>query len=111
MRANQPNHENPPIIADAVIEVIPPVNSADDASGFRTRARASGRARSDPTARCPSRSLYSDGLGSPAAEDQGKNTRSTMTSVWNSTIPMIESRIMAPKATGVLKNAVDDVIR
>src|SRR5262249_60831009 len=57
------------------------------------------------------RGSHGDGLASAAVADHGKKTRSTITSAWKSTMPMIESRIMAPNATGVLKNAVDDVMR
>ena len=40
------------------------------------------------------------------AADHGKNTRSIMTTIWNNTTPITDSRIKEPNATGVLKNAV-----
>src|SRR5690348_3159538 len=47
----------------------------------------------------------------PLVADQGKNTRSTSTTAWNSTMPMTESRTTAPKASEVRKKAVEDVTR
>ena len=43
--------------------------------------------------------------------DQGKKKRSIATTAWNSTIPMIARMTMAPKASGVLKKAVEDWMR
>ena len=39
--------------------------------------------------------------------DHGKNMRSMITTIWNSTTPMTDRMISAPKATGTLKKAVE----
>ncbi len=36
MSENQPSHEKPPMRVAAVIEVMPPVRNAEEASGLRT---------------------------------------------------------------------------
>ena len=43
--------------------------------------------------------------------DHGKNTRSAITTIWNSTTPMTDRMISAPNATGTLKKAVEVTIR
>ena len=43
--------------------------------------------------------------------DQGKKMRSTATTIWNSTIPMMDRMIKAPQASCTLKKAVEVWIR
>ena len=60
--------------------------------------------------RCGLRAVQTMTVSSVSA-DQGKNIRSTITTSWNRTTPRTESRISAPNATGVRKNAVAETIR
>ena len=46
-----------------------------------------------------------------ASTDHGKNICSTVTTIWNSTMPMMRQQTSAPQASCTLKNAVEVWIR